>query len=180
MNRFLILIPLFMASCASHDRLQIKTVSVPAAARIATTDATTLISSAPSLGGSVRGWSVPIASDGTFALTHQKREFYPSAWDPPTAAHPTAQVAEYDSKLVGVKATGRVASVSDRRDVQISFQEVQKTGEFRWGSGVEHPEFRSVSLDTSVSTHPSEWVVVHEALSTSKDPNRHYLIVKAP
>lgn len=179
MNRYLILIPLFMASCASHDRLQIKTVSVPAAAQIATTDPAALINTASRLGGRVRGWSVPIAPDGTFALTRQKREFYPSAWDPPTAAHPAAQVAEYDSKLVGVTAKGKVAAASDRRDVQISFQNVEKIGEKNWGSGVKQPMFRSVSLDTSVSAHPSEWVVVH-APSTPEDPNRLYLIMKAP
>jgi hypothetical protein len=169
-----------MVSCASHDGLQIRTVSVPGAARIATTDPAALISAAPGCGGSVRGWSVPIASDGTFALTRQKREFFPSAWDPPTPAHPAARVAGYDSKLVGVAAKGRVVAVSNRRDVQISFQDVQQTGEVRWGSGVEHPQFRSVSLDASVSTDPSEWVVVHEAPSTTKDPNRYYLIVKTP
>ncbi len=180
MNRYLILIPLFMASCASHDRLQIRTVSVPASAPIATTDATTLMSSAPKMGGRVRGWSVPIASDGTFTLTRQKREFYPSAWDPPTAAHPAAQVAEYDSKLVGVTAAGKVVAASDRRDVQIAFQDVQKTGEVHWGSGVKQPQFHSLSFDASVSTQPSEWSVVLEAPSNAKDPNRHYLIVKAP
>ncbi len=180
MNRYLMLIPLFLASCASHDRLQIRSVSVPASYQVGKTDPSALIDSAPTNGGSVRGWSVPIASDGTFSLTRQKREFFPSAWDPPTASHPTAQVAEYDSKLLGVKTTGRVISASEQRKVQIAYQEVEKAGKVNWGSGVEHPMFRTLSLDTSVRTRPSEWVVVHEAPSTAKDPNRHYLIVKAP
>ena len=180
MNRYLVLIPLFIASCASQDRLQIRSVSVPAAAAVPAKDPAALMGDASKMGGRVRGWSVPIAADETFALTRQKREFYPSAWDPPTSAHPTAQVAGYDSKLVGVAATGKVAPSSDRREVQLSFHNVEKTGEVNWGSGVKHPTFRSMSLDTSVSAHPSEWVVIHEAASTPNDPNRHYLLLKAP
>lgn len=180
MRTCLFFIPLLLASCASQERLQIRTVSVPAEAQVAVTSPVDLLHDALKLGVSVRSWSIPIASDGTFALTRHKRETFVSAWDPPTAKHPSAKPAEYGTKVLGVSANGRVSSASGRRHVRLSFRDVQKTGVIDWGSGVEQPVYHTRSLDTSVVVSPSEWAVLDEPPPSGSDSERHYLLVKAP
>lgn len=180
MKTFLFLIPLLLVSCASQERLQITSVSVPAAARVDTTSPADMLRDAPKLGGSVRSWSIPIASDGTFELTRQKRDTFVSAYDPPTVKHPSAQPVEYGTKVLGVSATGRVSTASGRREVELSFRDTKKTAVINWGSGVEQPVYHTRSLDTSVVVSPSEWIVLDGPHTPASDPERHFLLVKAP
>lgn len=179
-KKCLFLLPLLLASCASQQRLQIAALSIPSSPGAVTSDPSALMRTAQKMGGSVREWSVPVAPDGTFALKRQKKDTYVSAYDPPTASHPTAIPVEYDSKLLGVAATGRVSAASDSREIQMSFTDCQKTGVVHYGSGVEQPVYRTRSVDTSKVILSSEWAVLHEMPATAKDPGRHILLVKAP
>ena len=157
----------------TSERLLIRSIHIPAPSDHS--------SRAPEMEGSVRTWSVPIADDGTFALTRQTKEAV-TPWDSKTST----ESVEYDSKLLYVTATGKITK-SDRmfkgtqmRDVQISFSATHKTRVIDSHSGEEQPVYRPLTLHSSDVVLPLLPFPLHESPRSDTKPVRHLLILEVP
>lgn len=180
MNRFFVLLGLLLASCTSSNQLQVRSVTVPSNQDVAADSASQILETARKSGGKVRTWKVPLEADGDFAFADQKRSFFVTAYDPPTATHPRPRPVEYDSKMVGVSIKGKVAMTERTSpEVRLTFEEIQKRGVIRYGPDVEQPVFLTRSLQTSILLDGSEWAVVSQP-TAAKDPEKHYLLLRAP
>jgi hypothetical protein len=126
---------------------------------------------------------VPVRADGSFAYANEKRSFFVSAYDKPTAPFRNAEPAEYDSRMVGVSIKGRLENPSPtNREVSVSFSDRKKTGVINYGQGVEQPVFKSRAIEACRVIDAAEWAVIGESqvLPKDKDKEKLYLLVKAP
>ena len=180
MSRYLALLTLFLASCASTKQLQVRSVTLPSSASPCEVSDSQVLEAARKGGGTVRTWAVPLRVDGTFALADQKRAYFVTDYDPPTSIHSRPKPLAYSSRMVGVSIAGRVDMTSPtKREVSLSFTDTKKAGVNRFGPGVEQPVFQSSSLDTSFTINSLEWAVVVQP-PTPNATESHYLLVRAP
>lgn len=179
MIRCLLLLTLFLASCASTKQLQVRSVKLPSSVAVSHRDASELVRVARQAGGTVRTWTMPIHDEGTFAFTDQKRSFFVSAYDSPTATHAKAEPTAYDSKMVGVSIAGHVEKLSNpHQNVSLIYNETKKTGVNKLGQGVEQPVFWGCSIDFSWVLDGSDWAVIPQP-SSENDSESHFLLLRA-